>query len=217
MLLCTLPWGAAKALIDISPKIMAMDSEHTTVQVSNTGDTPEFVEITLFQVANPGVPPEEEQLIPLGIVKDPYLYATPFKLSLGPRQQKPVQLKALNIPEQEKVYRLAVIPQQNARIQGTQDNVMLVNLGFKGLIRQLPATQTATWQHRCTTEGLQLEATGTVRVEFSELKQNGQIADDFNVYPGTPRQIAAQQLMGQAEGKSFNLQCGREKQITKGR
>ncbi|AHG21048.2 hypothetical protein Z042_16665 [Chania multitudinisentens RB-25] len=209
MLLCTLPWGAAQALIDISPKIMAMDSEHTTVQVSNTGDTPEFVEITLYQVANPGVPPEEEQLIPLGIVKDPYLYATPFKLSLGPRQQKPVQLKALKIPEQEKVYRLAVIPQQNARIQGTQDNVMLLNLGFKGLIRQLPAAQTATWQHRCTAGGLQLEATGTVRVGFSGLQQNNQSVEDFNVYPGTPRQIAAQHLAGQVEGKPFRLQCVR--------
>jgi hypothetical protein len=207
LLLCTLPWGIAQALIDISPKILAMDGEQAVVQLSNTGDTPEFVEITLYQVINPGVPPEEEQLIPLGIVRDPYLYATPFKLSLGPQQKKPIQLKALKTPEQEKVYRLAVIPQQSARIQGTQDNVMLVNLGFKGLIRQLPITRTATWQHRCTPGGLQLEATGTVRVEFSDLKQNSQAMDDFNVYPGTPRQIAAQTLNGQVEGKPFNLKC----------
>jgi P pilus assembly chaperone PapD len=209
LLLCLLPWGAAQALIDISPKILSMQDEQAVVQVINTGDAPEFVDVSLFEVSNPGVPIDEEQLIPLGISKDPYLYAAPFKLSLGPRQQKPVQLTALKQPEREKVYRLAVIPQQKASISGTRDNVMLVSLGFNGLVRQLPTRQVTTWQHRCGVSGPELNATGTVRVEFSELKLNGQVVDDFNVYPGTPRLITGNTLTGKAQDKSFSLQCGK--------
>lgn len=208
LLLCALPWGAAQALIDISPKVVVMQDEQTVVRVTNTGDTPQFVNIQLSQITNPGVAPEDEQTIPSGLIKEPYLYATPFKLSLGPRQEKQVQLKTLKKPEKEKVYRLSVIPQQKANISGTQDNVMLVNLGFNGLVRQLPVKQVATWQHRCEATGIQLEATGTVRVEFSELKQNGSSVDDLNVYPGTPRRIMAQSLSGKAEDKPFSLQCG---------
>ncbi|WP_411704645.1 hypothetical protein [Edaphovirga cremea] len=208
ILLCGLPWGAALAFIDISPKIAEMKDDHAEVRVTNTGDKPEYVEITLFEVTNPGVPPEEEQRIPLGIIKEPYLYAAPFKLSLGPRQDKPVRLTALKRPEREKVYRLGVIPQQKASVSGTAGNVMLINLGYMGLIRQLPLNQVATWRHNCNAQGVQLEATGTVRVEFSELKQDGKDVDDMNVYPGTPRQIAGKALRGKAQGKAFTLQCG---------
>ncbi|CAI2160903.1 putative fimbrial protein TcfA [Serratia fonticola] len=208
MLLCGLPWGAALAFIDIFPKITEMKADQTEVRVTNTGDKPEYVDITLFEVTNPGVPPEEEQRIPLGIIKEPYLYAAPFKLSLGPHQDKPVRLKALKRPEREKVYRLGVIPQQKASVNGTNGNVMLINLGYMGLIRQLPLNQVATWRHNCNAQGVQLEATGTVRVAFSELKQDGKDLDDMNVYPGTPRQIASKALHGKAQDKPFTLQCG---------
>lgn len=209
LLLCLLPSGAAQALIDISPKIVEMKGEQAVIQVINIGDTPEFVGVSLFEIGNPGVPIDEEHLIPLGMSKDPYLYAAPFKLSLGPRQQKPVQLTALKPPEREKVYRLAVIPQQKTNISGTRDNVMLVSLGFNGLVRQLPVKQVGTWQHRCEASSLQLQATGTVRVEFSELKLNGQTVDDFNVYPGTPRQMAGSTLSGHVQNKPFSLQCSK--------
>ena len=208
VLLCVLPWGVAQALIDISPKVLVMQDEQAVVRVSNTGDTPQFVNIQLSQITNPGGAPEDEQTIPSGLIKDPYLYATPFKLSLGPRQEKSVQLKTLKQPEKEKVYRLSVIPQQRASISGAHDSVMLVNLRFNGLVRQLPIKQIATWQHRCEAAGIRLEATGTVRVEFSELKQNGGSVEDFNVYPDTPRQTAALSLSGKAQGKAFSLQCG---------
>ncbi|AHG20599.2 hypothetical protein Z042_13920 [Chania multitudinisentens RB-25] len=207
MLLCIFPWEAALAQIDIKPKVAEIQEEQAVVWVSNTGDTPEFVNITLYQVTNPGVPPEEEQMIPIGLIKEPFLYATPFKLSLGPRQENQVQLNVLKQPDKEKVYRLAVIPQQKASISGTNNNVMLVSLGFNGLVRQLPANQTATWQSRCGEQGLQLEATGTVRVEFSDLQQDGQAIDNFNVYPDTPRLISAQTLSGKAQNKPFTLRC----------
>ncbi|WP_152562919.1 MULTISPECIES: molecular chaperone [unclassified Serratia (in: enterobacteria)] len=207
VLLCAFPWGAAQALIDVSPKVVEMKDKQTVVRIINNGATPEFVNITLYQVTNPGVPPKEEQMIPVGLITEPYLYATPFKLSLGPRQEKQVQLTAMKIPEKEKVYRLAVIPQHQTGISDTHDNVMLVSLGFKGLIRQLPSKIIATWQHRCEATRIQLEATGTVRVEFSELKVNGSTVDDVNVYPGTPYWIEALSLSGKVEGKPFQLLC----------
>ncbi|WP_431225874.1 hypothetical protein ACQ86O_27735 (plasmid) [Serratia sp. L9] len=208
ILLCGLPWGMVLALIDISPKIIEMKDAQTDVRVLNIGDKQEYVEITLFEVANPGVPPQEEQRIPLGIIKDPYLYAAPFKLSLGPGQDKPVKITALKRPEREKVYRLGVIPQQKASVSGTGGNVMLINLGYMGLIRQLPMNQVATWRYNCNAQGMQLEATGTIRVQFSELKQDGKDVDDINIYPGTPRQIAGKALHGKAQDQPFTLQCG---------
>ncbi|AHG18519.2 hypothetical protein Z042_01860 [Chania multitudinisentens RB-25] len=203
-----LPWGTALALIDISPKVSEVKDGQAVVQVINTGDTPEFVNITLYLVTNPGVPSDEEQTIPLGLVKQPSLYATPFKLSLGPRQQKQVQLKVLREIEQEKVYRLAVIPQQKANISGTKNNVMLVGLGYMGLVRQLPLIQTVAWHHRCEARGPVLEATGTVRAAFTELKRNGRDMGDFNLYPGAPRVVDAQVLSGKVEGKPFSVKCG---------
>jgi hypothetical protein len=208
MALCALPWSMAQALIDIRPKIVEMKGEEAVVNVINTGDKPEFVEIGLFELVNPGVPPEQEQRIPLGSIKMPYLYAAPFKLSLGPRQEKRVHLKALKQPDQEKVYRLSVIPQQKLSISGTRGNVMVVNLGYMGLVRQLPANPTAAWQHRCGSQGIELAATGNVRIEFSELMQDGKAVDSFNVYPGTPRHMPGKTLRGKAQDKTFTLQCG---------
>jgi hypothetical protein len=206
--LLALPWGAPQALIDISPKVLEVDDEQAIVNVINTGDKPEFVTVTLYQVTNPGVPSGEEQTIPLGLIKDPSLYATPFKLSLGPRQQKQVQLKVLKNTTKEKVYRLAVIPEQKASISGTQDNVMLVGLGYMGLVRQLPPIQTTAWRHRCGTDGITLEATGTVRTAFTELKQDGKALGDFNLYPDAPRTLVAKTLSGKVESKPFNVTCG---------
>ncbi|MFC0226915.1 hypothetical protein [Serratia aquatilis] len=212
LLLCALPFGGAQALIDISPKILEMRDEKAEVRVSNTGDTPEFVTVTLYLVTNPGVPAEDEQLIPLGIVKDPHLYAAPFKLSLAPRQEKKVQLQTLTRPVKEKVYRLAVIPEQKVNVSGSQSGVIVVGLGFNGLVRQLPSRQAVTWQHQCGVGEITLVATGTVRVEFRELMINGKGADDFNVYPDAPRQLAARRVSGEVEGKPFNLQCDPDKQ-----
>lgn len=206
--LLTLPWGTPQALIDISPKVLEVTDGRAIVNVINTGDTPEFINITLYQVTNPGVPSAEEQTIPLGWVKAPSLYATPFKLSLGPRQQKQVQLKVLKETDKEKVYRLAVIPQQKANISGTKDNVMLVGLGYMGLVRQLPQIQMTAWRHSCGAKGITLEATGTVRTAFTELKQDGKDLGDFNLYPGVPRTLEAKTLSGKVESKPFNMRCG---------
>lgn len=208
ILLCCLPGGAVQAQIDIIPKVVEMKDSRATVRVSNTGDKPEFVEIALFELANPGVPAEEEQRIPLGLVKAPSLYAAPFKLSLGPRQEKLVQLKALTQPDKEKVYRLAVIPQQKASISGTHGAVVVVSLGYMGLVRQLPVDLKVSWHHNCQAAGIRLEATGTVRVEFSNLTLDGKTVDSFNVYPGTPRHLTGKTLRGMAQGTPFTLQCG---------
>ncbi|MDK9371816.1 hypothetical protein QQF54_00395, partial [Lelliottia sp. V106_10] len=171
-----------------------MKDQQAAVRVINTGNTPEFVEIQLSLIENPGVPPEQEQRVPLGLIKEPTLYAAPFKLSLAPRQEKRVQLYTLKQPQTERVYRLSIIPQQQVRMSGSRENMVLVSLGYHGLVRQLPASQMATWEYQCSGSQARLVATGSVRVSFTELQQDGQSMEDFNVYPGTPRVIQAKRL-----------------------
>lgn len=198
---------AAQATIDLRPKVAEVQHADVPVQIINNGDTPEFVTIKLYRLDNPGVAPEEELLTPLGLVQAPQLYVAPFSLSLGPHQQKTVHLKVLQQPAREQVYRLGVMPEKQATISGNEGNVMLLTLGYMGLVRHLPEKQVVSWQHHCEGGQLRLEATGTVRVPFVEILLDGQSYNNFNLYPGSPRQLQAVTLSGKADDKDFTLRC----------
>lgn len=195
------------ASIDINPKILEVKDKVSIVHVINSGDTPEFVEITLSLIENPGVPPEHERRTQMGIVKSPELYAAPFKLTLAPRQSKVVKLYTIISPKVEKAYRLSVIPQHKISIKDTLTNIVFVSLGYDALVRHLPSKQIEAWRFKCSGPEINLEATGTVRISFVDVLQDGLRVDDFNVYPDSPRVFKAKKLTGKINGTEFIAQC----------
>ena len=88
-LLCSAP---ASALIDVYPKEIEVRDEAVQVTVSNQGDRPEYVSVSLSRLLNPGVPLRDEKLEPIGQTTAPTLYAAPFQMSLSPGQSKRIAL-----------------------------------------------------------------------------------------------------------------------------
>lgn len=61
-LLCSAP---ASALIDVYPKEIEVRDEAVQVTVSNQGDRPEYVSVSLSRLLNPGVPLRVKSWSPL--------------------------------------------------------------------------------------------------------------------------------------------------------
>lgn len=194
MLLTSYP---AWAVIDLKPKIIEVQpGESTAVTIINKSDHMEFVSVALSRLLNPGVPYEDEKLEAVGLSRNPQLYAYPFRLSLAPGQSKKITLKPLAAVEQETVYRLDVKPatamkgQAEAQIAGG----VAVNLSFSALVRQLPQKQTRSIASTCTARGVTLSASGSVRTKVKALTVDGEKRDEFNVYPGTPKEVMGQRI-----------------------
>lgn len=189
---------SAWSVIDMMPKIVEVEpGVSTTVTIVNKSDHMEFVSITLSRLLNPGVPYEQEQMEAVGMSRNPTLYAYPFRLSLSPGQSKKITLKPLAEVSQELVYRLEVKPitalqkgEQGEQISGG----VAVNLSFSALVRQLPKSQTSELSTACNPGGVTLSASGTVRYTIKGLTTDGTAFDDFNLYPGTPKQVTGQHI-----------------------
>lgn len=97
-----LPLSAA-GVIDIQPQVVELQQVNTVVTVINHGMTAEYITVQLYRLNNPGVASELESLTPVGYQQQPLLFATPLKLTLGPRQSGKIFLHALGAPEQEQV------------------------------------------------------------------------------------------------------------------
>ncbi|UQO37171.1 hypothetical protein [Burkholderia cepacia] len=186
--------GSACAAIDLMPKEITVGKNTTTVEVVNTGDRPEYVTISLARLLNPGVPLSEEKMEQIGDASKPALYAFPAKLSLAPKQTKRIVLKPLREVEVETVYRLDVKPSIKAMRETQAKTVgnIIVNLGFSGLVRQLPEREREDLTVACESFGARLTATGTVRYRVDGAKVNDERLDAFNVYPGVPIPVHGQ-------------------------
>ncbi|HEM8293722.1 TPA: hypothetical protein U2M59_003033 [Providencia stuartii] len=197
------------AFIDVNPKFVEIENSSLSINIENRGDNPEFVKIELFQIENPGVPPNEEKLTSVGFIVNPYLYATPFKLSLQPRQVKKVEIKVLHQPQKELVYRLSVMPQREIDVKenNNNNNIMNVGFGYLILIRQIPFNKKNSWNYYCINNGIKIEATGTVRVMFSDVKVDTRSEDNFNIYPEIPRFIEGKHIVGLIDDKEVNIKC----------
>ncbi|MBE0151457.1 hypothetical protein [Serratia sp. PL7] len=192
-----LPVGAIEAAIDISPKrIELRGDEPQTITVSNNGDRIEYVTIATELVTNPGVHFSQEQRIPLGLVRQPTLYASPFKLTLSPQQHKVLTLRPLKSVESETVYRLNVRP--IVQLQGTSAeraaSGIAVNLSFSAIIRQRPDREKTGLDIQCEHEGALLTATGNVHVTLKGILTDGLPVADLNIYPGTPQRLPGKQI-----------------------
>ena len=120
----------ASALINVTPSVTEVADKPATFNISNTGDRPEFVSISLSRLLNPGVEFKDERLEAIVQVTQPRLYATPFKLMLAPGQSKNITVKPLLGVAEEQVYRLEVKPVVNLidpKMTSVAGNV-LVNL-----------------------------------------------------------------------------------------
>ncbi|KVA28916.1 hypothetical protein WI44_23445 [Burkholderia cepacia] len=183
--------GSSLAAIDVLPKEVEIDKDTTVVQLVNNGMRPEYVNISLSRLLNPGVPLADEKVEPIVNASKPSLYAYPFKLSLAPGQTKKIVLKPLRSVEVETVYRLNVTPVIEASTEGEQKTAgnIIVNLGFSVLVRQLPASGRAKLSVTCDASGAHLTATGNVRYRVKGAEVDGRKLDNFNVYPGVPQAL----------------------------
>ncbi|HDL6627112.1 TPA: hypothetical protein PXJ32_003856 [Yersinia enterocolitica] len=197
---------AALAVIDIQPHVQEVQQESAVVTVTNHGAEAEYVTVQLYKLNNPGEPPEQELLTPVGEQLQPALFAAPAKMTLGPKQSGKILLKVLSTPDKEQVYRLAVIPVNSRKVTGN-GVVLGVQLSYMGLIRHLPASQQYQWSHRCINGAVELHNTGNTRLQWYQLEARGHVIDDFNLYPGKQRQLAVSEVKGMVEDKIFHLRC----------
>ncbi|WP_422526640.1 hypothetical protein [Serratia fonticola] len=168
-----------------------------TITISNNGDRMEYVTIATELLTNPGVPFPEEQRTPMGLISLPTLYASPFKLTLNPQQQKIITLRPLRKVERETVYRLNVRPL--VQLQGTSvehaSASIAINLSFSAIIRQRPENEKVLLEVRCEHQGAVLTATGNVHVALREVQIDDTHPEDINVYPGTPQRLQGRKIM----------------------
>ncbi|KVH43276.1 hypothetical protein [Burkholderia diffusa] len=188
---------SAVAAIDVIPKDLLINNEATQVQIVNNGDRPEYVSISLLRLLNPGVDLTEERLEPVGEAEHPLLYAYPSRLSLAPGQSKLITIKPLGPVKSETVYRLNVTPVINVVGAPQQQAVadVLVSLSFSTLIHQLPANEKPELSVVCDADGAKLTATGNVRYVVKGAEADGQVLDDFRVYPGVPLPVKGQTVI----------------------
>lgn len=181
----------ALAAIDLLPKELVIRDRAEAVQIVNRGDRIEYVSISLERLLNPGVELADEKLESVGDAPQPALYASPFRVTLAPGQTKNITLKPIRSVETETVYRLYVRPVVKMLSDGQQRvaGTVVVNLAFKGLVRQLPDKGRALAEMACDEHGARVTATGNVRYSVSGAIVDGRKLDDFNVYPGTPRSL----------------------------
>ena len=178
----------ASALINVTPSVTEVADKPATFNISNTGDRPEFVSISLSRLLNPGVEFKDERLEAIVQVTQPRLYATPFKLMLAPGQSKNITVKPLLGVAEEQVYRLEVKPVVNLidpKMTSVAGNV-LVNLAYSSLVRHLPEKQTSMLTVKCEADGARFFASGTTRFHVKDVTVDGKPSESFNVYPGVP-------------------------------
>ncbi|GKX61966.1 hypothetical protein SOASR032_05350 [Pragia fontium] len=189
--------GTVKAAIDISPKrIELRGNTPQTIKVSNNGDRIEYVTISTSLVTNPGVHFSKEQRIPMGLIYQPTLYASPFKLQLNPRQHKLITLRPLKSVDKETVYRLNVRP--IVQLHGTSADrataSIAVNLSFSAIIRQRPEREKVQLDVQCEQKSVLLTATGNVHVALKGIQTDGSTPEDINIYPGTPQRLSGKHI-----------------------
>jgi hypothetical protein len=184
----TAPWPVLGA-IDLIPKEAVVRDKTVFAHVINNGTHPEYVEVSLSRLLNPGVPLKEEKLEDVGNSANPALYAFPFRFSLAPGQTKTIALKPLSAVASETVYRLNVTPvisMQGERVTAATGSVV-ISMAFSGIVRQMPKDEHDALSVVCDTPGAaRLIATGTVRYTVKNATVDGHPIDEFNVYPGVP-------------------------------
>ncbi|MCX4220259.1 hypothetical protein MKZ87_21680 [Pseudomonas sp. MCal1] len=183
--------------------------EHS-VRVSNRGDAPLYLSVSLQKVTNPGFTPEVK--VPINDVENPSLLASPDRITLGPGQSRPISLRSLNEPQSEQLYRLYILPARTMQVQeAPKDKIsapMSVAVGYGVLIRHMPppAKQRASWTHHCEPGGIRLENTGTIRMLIDKFGA-GVAKEHFALFPGTPRIVPEKNITLVIDEKKQDVAC----------
>lgn len=209
--------GAAKAdgqLMVMPARSNIEGQQSRTVQVSNRGDKPLYLQVDLQRIENPGETPERKTAI--GDIATPGMMASPAKLTLGPGQKRDINLVPLQSPNKETLYQLYITPVSSIKTVGeeSQEKIsapLTFGVGYGVVIHHLPpaGAQTQGWHYQCTDKGIQLTATGNVHNLFRDLQAipAGVISTELKVFPGTPRVLALNMLKGSVAGKPFDIRC----------
>ncbi|WP_051506703.1 hypothetical protein [Chania multitudinisentens] len=109
------------------------------------------------------------------------MMASPTKLTLGPGQKRDINLVVLTVPQKEVLYRLYIVPVSSIKVVGdeSKDKIkapLTFGVAYGVVVHHLPpaGAQIRSWNHQCSTEGMQLSATGNVNILFRELQQRQQ-------------------------------------------
>lgn len=118
------------------------DQREGALYAQNTGDSPLFVDVEQALVLNPGEQPE--QMRALSQVTNPGLLVTPARLVLAPGQKYRMNIKTLDLPAGNQVWRVTFRPRENliVQAQGTDglSAPLSVSVGYGVVIYQTSIT-----------------------------------------------------------------------------
>ncbi|RQO35003.1 pilus assembly protein [Herminiimonas sp. KBW02] len=183
------------------------------VTLRNMGSAPLYLNISLLQVRNPGLMPEDK--VPLAEVERPGLLASPERVTLGAGQSRKVLVRSLYEPSTEALYRLYVVPARAIQLEegAAQDKItapMSITIAYGVLLRHMPppARQIESWSHRCENNAIVLENTGSVRVLLTDVSSDKETTPASRaLFPGTTQRIEGKQLNWVENDQPKTLAC----------
>lgn len=204
-------WAAGELMV--MPASMKVFHGHDySVTLSNVGDGPLYLSVSLQQVTNPGLTPENKVVITE--VARPGLLASPERVTLGAGQSRKVLIKSLHEPTVEGLYRLYIVPVRATTVEDAPTDKITapvtVSIAYGVLLRHLPpvAKQVEDWSRRCEGGSIVLESTGNVRKLLSDVSSDKQsVPTALGLYPGTPQRIEGTRLNWVEDGKPQSSDC----------
>ncbi|MEM6638797.1 MAG: fimbria/pilus periplasmic chaperone [Pseudomonadota bacterium] len=127
--------GASMVLSNVIVHFEPGDAPREDIEIENTGKEILYIEVTPYEILEPGTPNERRQK-----VRDPKvsgLLATPSRMVIGPGARK--RLRLVNMTpdsEKERVYRVAVTPVVGEL--ATKQNGLKVLIGYEVLVLTQP-------------------------------------------------------------------------------
>lgn len=185
-----------------------------SVQVSNLGNKPLYLNVTLNKIENPGQTPEKK--ISIGDIEKPEIMTNVAKITLGPGQRREINLVPLKEPLQENLYRLYIVPVSSMKIIGRDeknkiDAPVTFGVGYGVLIHHMPLStkQNTKFSFKCIADGITLTADGNISSKLINVESlpAKSVPAEFKVFPGTPRTFKAVMIKGNENGRSFVASC----------
>lgn len=208
-------WGTGNLFVMPITTEIAYPKEKS-ITVKNTGDSPLYIDLSLYKVENPGNNPEKKHLVTE--LKAPKIIASPTKVSLGAGQSRKIKLVTLAPVSQEEVYRLYVIPVSSitTKDNGLSDKIStptVLSIGYGVLIRILPEKNLhSEIEYTCSTEGITLKNTGNIRAELDNVILDDKLRKNkMSIYPLSPITLNYKKMTAKYKDKDYSINCNIKK------